>query len=123
MALKDLVVNSGEIEEEALEGVLKDYFKYDQTGGILFTNRAFWKLPGDKKVALFLAGLLGRKFLEVEGIELSAANEEIARKLNMNESSVRVYISLLRKTGSVVTDKDKHSVTTQGIHDLMEEEK
>lgn len=123
MSIKDLVVNSSEIEEAALEGVLSVYFKYDQSGGVLFTNRAFWKLPGDKKVALFLAALLGRKFIEIDNVETAASNEEIGKKLNMNENSIRAYLSQLRKTGSVVTEKDKHSITTQGIHDLMEVEK
>ncbi len=123
MALKDLVVDTKEIEEEALEAVVKPYFKYDSSGDILFVNREFWKLPGDRKVALVLTATLGRKFLGLPGAETSLTNAEIGKKLNMNESSLRVYLSQLRKNGSVVTEKGRHVITTQGIHNLIEEEK
>lgn len=123
MSLKDLVVNANEIEEAALERVVRTYFKYDQTGGVLFTDRKFWKLPGDKRVILFLSALLGRKFLDLPGIETSASSGEIERQLGMNSSSVRVYISQLRRSGKVLSQNGRHTVSTQAIYELMEEKR
>ncbi|GEM_PF-6007794 len=122
MPIKDLVVNTNEVEESALETVVKKYFKYDIAGEVLFIDRAFWKLPGDKKVILLLAAFLGRKFLGLDGVEVAASNMIIGKKLNMKETSIRVYISQLRKSGSVVTENNKHMITTQGLHDLMEKQ-
>lgn len=102
---------------------MKKYFKYTPAGDILFINRAFWQLGGDKKVLLFLAAVMGRKFLGLAAAEVVATNEAIERKLNMNENSVRVYVSQLRRAGLIVTEAGGHSITTQGLHDLMEEEK
>lgn len=122
MSIKDLMVDTNEIEEASIETVVKRFFKYDSAGGILFIDRSYWKLPGDKKIALLLAALLGRKFLGLNDPEISATNADIGKILNINPNSTRVYISQLRKNGSVTTDKDRHMITTQGLHDLMEEE-
>ncbi len=122
MSLRDLVVNTDEIEEAALEKLAVTYFKYDQQGGVLIFNKEFWSLSGDKKIAFWLTALMGRKFLGLTNPETGATNDSLVKSLNMNYNSVRSYLSQLRKRGALVTDTGVHRITTQGIHDLMEEE-
>lgn len=121
MTIADLVVSSTVIEEAAVERAVKTFFRYTEKGEIIIHNKEFWKLSGEEKLLRFLAAITGKRFLDLEGPQLNATNRELSKCLNMNESSVRVYVSSLRSRGLVETTKDGHGITTQGLHDLSEE--
>lgn len=123
MPLKNLVINSRNLQEEAIEKAVKGFISYGEDGEILVTNSKFWKLHGEEKVQRFLAAISGREFLGLENQSLDIDGLELTKKLNMNKSSTRVYLSQLRSRGLVETKKNKHRITNQGLHDLLQKEK
>jgi len=122
MAIADLVL-SREIEESAVEEAIKNFISYTERDGILFTNKSFWKLTGERQVLLYLAALSGRKFLKLPGPKLGANNKEIEKALRMKPSSVRAYLTTLRQRGFAYTKENNHFITSQGLFELKEETK
>jgi len=122
MSIKDLVISSKDLLEGTVEAVVQDFFKYDEGGGILVVNKGFWKLKGEEKILRYLAAAAGRNFLDVNTPDLGLDNAQISSGLNMKNNSVRGHLSQLRTKGLVKTEKGKNYVTTQGLHDLLEEE-
>jgi hypothetical protein len=121
MAIKDLVISSDDLEEETIEKVVRKYFAYDDKGEILIINKDFWKLSGENKILHYLAAASGRKFLELEVPVVALDNAQVSKGLNMNINSVRGYLSKIRSQGLIVTEASKNSITTQGLHNLLEE--
>ncbi|KKR76871.1 MAG: hypothetical protein UU21_C0002G0002 [Candidatus Levybacteria bacterium GW2011_GWA2_40_8] len=120
MALKDLVINSRDLQEETIEKVVIKYFAYDDTGAVLIKNKDFWKLNGENKILRYLAAISGRQFLELQEPEVSLNNAQISKGLNININSVRGFLSNLRSQGFIETEGGKNKITTQGLHDLLE---
>lgn len=121
MALKDLVISSNDLEEETIEKVVRKYFAYDDKGDVLIINKDFWKLSGENKILHYLAAVSGRKFLELEMPTIALDNIQISKGLNMNINSVRGFLSRIRSQGLILTEAGKNSLTTQGLHNLLEE--
>jgi predicted transcriptional regulator len=122
MSLSDLIVNKGEIEEELVEKAISDYFRYTDGGKIIVLMDKMKNIPQDKKVLYLLAASVGTKFLPSVEQPTSFGNEDIAKKLNINKNSVRVYISKLNSLG-LITKKNsksglKYQITTQGLYEL-----
>lgn len=122
MAISDLV-RSSEIEESAVEAVVKDFISYTDKGEVFFTNKSFWKLTGERQVLLYLAALSGRKFLELSDPKLGANNKEIGKALRMKQGSVRAYLTTLRQKEFVGTKENNHFITIQGLFELKGETK
>jgi hypothetical protein len=123
MALKDLVVSSDDLLEETVEEVVKKHFKYSDKGEVLITNKDFWRLNGEVRILRYLAAVSGRKFLGIDNPELGLNNAQLSKGLNMNVNSVRGNLSILRKSGLIETEKGVNRITTQGLHELLEEDK
>jgi len=122
MAIKDLIISSKDLLEETVEGVIGKLFKYNEDGEILIANKKFWKLKGEEKVLRYLAAVAGRQFLDLKNPEIGLNSVQISKALNINNNSVRAYLSQLRSRGMIETEKGSNSVTTQGLHDLIEKE-
>ncbi len=121
MSIKDLVISSKDLLEETVEGVIRDDFKYSESGEIIIFDKSFWKLTGEQKILRYLAAAAGRRFLDLEKPEASLDNAQLSKSLNMNNNSVRGFLSKLRSRGLVETSGSKNSITTQGLHELLEE--
>lgn len=121
MSIKDLVISSDDLLEKTVEEVVKKHFKYSDKGEVLITNKDFWKLNGEVRILRYLAAVSGRKFLGINNPELGLNNALLSKSLNMNINSVRGNLSILRKSGLIETDKGLNRITTQGLHELLEE--
>jgi len=120
MSIKNLVINTSEVEEKPLELIIKKYFSYHKDGEIIVTNNQFYKLTGEKKIMHYLTAILGRKFLGLDNPELGTSNKQLEKKLNMKGGSVRAHISLLKNRGLVETEKKQHRITSRGVAQLQE---
>lgn len=119
MKFFDLVLEPADINEEAAAKLVAPFIKYTPEGELIFTER-FKKLRDMDKVVRYLIGRLGLVFIRGEGTEIGVTSKDIANKLRISYSSVRVYITRLKRKGWVVTGpKDKkHKITNQAIIDL-----
>ena len=121
MAIKDLVISSKDLLEGTVEQVIQKHFKYSERGEVLIVDKSFLKLTGEEKIQRYLAAAAGRQFLDLEKPETGLDNAQLTKSLNMNNNSVRGFLSKLRVRGLVETIGSKNSITTQGLHDLLEE--
>jgi hypothetical protein len=120
MAIKDLVISSANLLEDTVEKVVQEHFKYSDIGEILIVNKKFWELKGEERILRYLAAIAGRQFLDINTPEISLNNFDLSKNLNINYNSVRAHLSQLRSRGLIKTEKNKNSISTQGLHELLE---
>ncbi len=120
MKFSDLIIEPAVINEEAAAKLAAPFFKYIPEGEMIFTDK-FQNLKDQEKIIKYLIGRLGLSFIKKDKeIEVGVTSKEIAERLKISYSSVRVYITLFRRKGWVITDKKgkKNKITIQAIADL-----
>lgn len=115
----DLVLEPAAIDEEMAVKLVAPFFRYTPDGELIFIE-GFRKLSDRDKVIWYLVGRFGLFFIRGERDGVGATSKEIADKLRVVYSSVRVYITDFRRKGWVTTDpgSKKHEITNQALADL-----
>lgn len=123
MPLSDLVIKTADIQEAAVEAVVRNYFTYSEDGEILVSNKDFYALPGETKISTYLVAIAGRQFLGLNQPPLAVDGMELSKQLNLKYNSVRAYLSQLRKQGLVIGEGGKYKVSMQGLLNLKTEDR
>jgi hypothetical protein len=119
MAIKDLVVKSNEVGEEATEKIILPYVNYTDKGELIF-NEAFYALSADEKISIALVAKEGWRYVpENEKLAGGMKNEEIEKVTFLPGNTVRPTVKKLRDESKIKTEKGVHSPTTKLIMSLL----
>jgi len=105
MALKDLTIDYGKVQEEQIEQIVGSYIRYDERQGLVILGREGRELSVDQKILVYLIARKGWRFFEFKKEEERPAEEarpkEIAEGIFENRSTVRRHLMELKNDGWV----------------------
>jgi len=121
MAIKDLLVKRGVIEEKVIEKIISRYVKYSNGGKILFMGK-FYKLKATEKIKIYLIAKIGWKYIPgQESLAVGATNSELGNELKIpSDTTVRTAVKRLRDKGFLETKGGIHSATEQLTFEIAE---
>src|SRR5690242_19526362 len=89
MALKDLVATRRQLNEAAIEAIVKDYVRYDPDKAEIILTPAATRLPNKQKVLIYLVALEGWVYLKPELEAASAKPAELENALGIPGGTLR----------------------------------
>jgi len=105
MALKDLTINYGKVQEEQIERIVGPYVRYDEKQGLVVLSREGRELSVDPKILVYLIARKGWQFFDFKRREErpieGAQPKEIAENIFENRSTVRRHLMELKNNGLV----------------------
>lgn len=105
MALKDLTINYGEVQEKQIERIVSPYVRYDEKQGLVIFNKEGRELSIDLKILVYLIARKGWQFFDFKRDEERPVEEsqpkEIAENISENRSTVRRRLMEIKNDGWV----------------------
>ena len=105
--LKDLIVDSGTMQEAEVESILSDYVRYEVSPFSIVFTPAGMALPNKAKVLVYLVAILGWKFISEGEPKPDTRPSDLERALGMSGSTLRPILKRL---------SDSHLVTKEEGH-------
>lgn len=103
MALKDLTIDYGEVQEKQIERIVGPYVRYDEKQGLVVLSKEGRELSIDPKILVYLIARKGWQFFEFKKEEERPIEEaqpkEIAENIAENRNTVRRYLMRLKSGG------------------------
>ena len=110
MALKDLVVEKGALDEAMIERIVEPYLRYDVDAKEIHFTHAFTSLPNKAKILVYLVALQGWRFVTEEPMPEDARPAEIEAATGILGGSLRPTLHNLSESRQVYERKSRYSV-------------
>lgn len=119
MSIRELMVKSSEIGEEAMEKILKPYVRFVDNGEIAF-NGPFFALSADDKIGIALVAKDSWRYIPgKENLAGGMKNVELEKATLLPGNTVRPTVKKSRDKGLIKTEKDIHYPTAKLIFSLQ----
>ena len=103
MALKDLTIDYGKVQEEQIERIIAPYVKYDENQRLVVFTGEGKRLSVGSKILVCLIAQKGWQFFDFKKKEKRPVEEvqpkEIAERIFENRNTVRRYLMELKNDG------------------------
>ncbi|MCF2872677.1 hypothetical protein L0664_16515 [Octadecabacter sp. G9-8] len=107
MSLKDLVADASKLTEEAIEGIVTDFVRYDPTAQVVVFTPLGGELGNEQKILVYLVALLGWKFVIDDPKAVSTKPADLERELGIHGGTLRPVLKKL-KDGHLVSAPEGH---------------
>src|SRR5262245_27973629 len=110
MALKDLVVEKGALDEAAIERIVSPYLRYDTDAKEFEFMPAFAALSNKPKVLVYLVGLQGWQFVMEDPMPSDARPADIEAATGIPGGSLRPLLRDLSESHQIFERDSRYSV-------------
>lgn len=122
MALKDLTIDQGKLQEELIENSITLHVRYDTNQKmVVFLPDASKNLSIPKKILVYLLALKGWQYvLDSQEISQEAQPKDISKAIMENGSTVRNNLQILLRDGFIQKNGTKYSISTIAINKIQD---
>ena len=119
MSIKDLLVKSSDIGEEAMEKILKPYVRFVDNGELAF-DAPFFLLKAEEKIGIALIAKDSWRYIPgKENLAGGMKNTELEKATLLPGNTVRPRVKDLRDRGLIKTEKEAHYPTAKLVFTLQ----
>jgi hypothetical protein len=118
MALKDLVASRQQLNEAAIEAIVKDYVRYDPEKEEIILTPAATGLPNKQKLLIYLVALEGWVYLKPELEEASAKPSELESALGIPGGTLRPLLRDLAAARLVRSDGGAYRIVAPNLESI-----
>lgn len=121
MALKDLLAQSSELDEAAIEGVIRDYARFDPTTRRIVLLPEAQQLKVRERIMVYLTALQGWRFvIPEEPPSADASPGEIMSETSIVGGSLRPTLRQLTQEHWIACREGRYSMPSHNIHRLKD---
>lgn len=121
MALKDLIATRHQLNESAIENVIKDFVRYDTTKDEIVLTPAATALPNKMKILVYLVALEGWAYVKPELEGKAAKPMELERELGIPGGSLRPALRELAARRLVRSDDGAYRIVPANLSAVVDE--
>jgi hypothetical protein len=119
--LRDLAVNTAELQEEWIEEIITPYVNYDVESKRIVLLPATTSLPARAKILVYLVALRGWPFVTEDEVPSSAKPAQIGEDLGIQGGSLRPVLKNLKDSRYVAVNTQGYSVSLPALPSIKEE--
>lgn len=121
MPLKDLTVNTAELQEQWIEDVIESYAHYDIAEKQIVLLPAAAKLSARAKILVYLVALRGWPFVTEDEVSVSAKPGRISEELGISGGTLRPALKYLKESKYISAKGQAYSVPIPALESIKEE--
>ena len=115
MALKDLIVGSGTVTEEAIEKIISPYVKYEVDPPAVVVTPAGYALGNAEKVVVYLVAGLGWRYVVDDPPRISTRPADLEHALGIPGGTLRPVLKKLKDNHILTVADGQYSIRPSNI--------